>query len=176
MRCFLERLYTASGVLSAICLITVCLIVFVQVLGRVLDKLYKFATGEVIGLMVPSASDFIGCLLVSSSFFALAYTLNKRQHIRVKIIIDQVNLNLQRFFECLSFSIAVIVSGYFTYYTYQLMIDSYEFSEVTPGIIPIPLWIPQLAMLLGISCFLVATIDGLIHRLKPACKESVSKV
>ncbi|MDE1465365.1 TRAP transporter small permease [Spartinivicinus poritis] len=174
MRRFLEKIYKISGFLSAFSLIASCLIVFAQVLGRIIDKLYKFFTGEVIGLMVPSAADFIGCLLVSASFFGLAFTLNNRQHIRVKIVIEQVGSGWQKLLECFSYSTAVIVSGYFSYYTYYLMVDSLEFSEVTPGIIPIPLWIPQLAMLIGVAFFMIAAIDGLIKNLSPASKAPVN--
>ncbi|WP_163835398.1 TRAP transporter small permease [Spartinivicinus ruber] len=162
MRNILDRIYKTSGVLAAVCLVASCLIVFMQVVGRIIDKFYSFFTGKVLGLMIPSAADFIGCLLISGSFFALAYTLHNRQHIRVKILIEQVRGNWNRLLECLSYGIAVTVGGYFTYYTYKLMIDSYEFSEVTPGIIPIPLWIPQLAMLIGVIFFIIAALDGLV--------------
>ena len=49
--------------------------------------------------------------------------------------------------------------------------DSWQFNEVAQGLIRIPIWIPQLAFVLGMLIFFIAVLDDLVavlRRRKPA--------
>ena len=44
----------------------------------------------------------------------------------------------------------------------MLAYDSYDFGDVSIGMVPVPLWIPQAVMVLGLIWLLIALLDALI--------------
>ncbi|MGD9846566.1 MAG: hypothetical protein AB7U47_14400, partial [Variibacter sp.] len=44
----------------------------------------------------------------------------------------------------------------------KMVIDSYTFNDVSTGMVPIPLWIPQLTMPLGAALFVVALLHEFV--------------
>ncbi len=54
------------------------------------------------------------------------------------------------------------VTLYFSWYTFLLVRESYLYHDLSPGMIAVPIWIPQSAMLLGLIVLAIALIDGLI--------------
>ena len=166
MRTALDRLYRVSGALAALCLVAICAIVVAQVGGRMIDGLAKAVTGEQIGLLVPSAAEFSGFFLAGASFLALAYTLRHGGHIRVSLLVHRLTGRTQHWIElwCLGFALAL--SAFFSWHTLLLVLDSWAFEELSYGMIPVPLWIPQAAMALGLVVLTIALIDDLVAVLK----------
>jgi TRAP-type C4-dicarboxylate transport system permease small subunit len=64
---------------------------------------------------------------------------------------------------CLLFG-TVLVS-YATFYAAALLHESWDYGDTSTGIIAIPLWIPQSAMVLGLFILTVALVDTLIETL-----------
>ena len=52
-----------------------------------IDSAARLITGEPVGLVVPSYSEFTGFFLVAASFLALANSLRHGSHIRVTLLI-----------------------------------------------------------------------------------------
>ncbi len=161
MRTFLDRLYLFSGVASAICLVLICLIVVAQVSLRFADNIVYLLTGDRYGLMVPSAAEFSGFFLAAASFLALAYTLRHGAHIRVNLFIRNVRGRARDLIEIFCLTVAAGISIFFAWNTFLMVVDSWQFHEVSFGIVPVPLWIPQSAMLAGLVILSVALLDDL---------------
>ena len=140
----------------------ICLLVVCQVLLNLLDRLSTLLTGSAIGLTIPSYADFTGFLLAAASFLSLAYTLRQGAHIRVVLLIGRLPIKFQRVVEvwCIGFGLAV--SLYFTWYTAALTYESYAYNDLSSGMIAVPLWIPQTAMLFGLAVLSVALLDELV--------------
>ncbi len=119
-------------------------------------------TGAAIGLTIPSYADFTGFLLAASSFLALAYTLRSGSHIRVTLVYSNLSKGVQHIVEgwCLFF--ASVVAIYFTWYTGYLLYESYVYNDLSSGMVAVPLWIPQSAMLLGLVILSVSLVDDLL--------------
>lgn len=161
MRALLNGLYRLSGVLAAVCLVTIAILVVLQVGGRLLDGALKLFGGEALGLLVPSLAEIAGFLLVGASFLALAQTLRMGDHIRVSILLQNVPEKFARVLEVWSLAVASLLACYFTWHVALMVLDSYAYNEVSFGIIPIPLWIPQSVMTLGVGVFSIALLDDL---------------
>lgn len=161
MRTILDHLYRLSGAAAAFCLVAICLIVVAQVGGRIIDGIATLITGERIGLLVPSAAEFSGFFLAAASFLALAYTFRGDGHIRVSLLITRLSGRPRHWFEvwCLAFAIAL--AGFFTWHTILLVVDSVQYGEVSYGMIPVPLWIPQSFMALGLIVLTIALVDDM---------------
>ncbi|PTW58823.1 TRAP-type C4-dicarboxylate transport system permease small subunit [Breoghania corrubedonensis] len=162
MRKALDALYRLSAALAALCLVVIAVMVVAQVAARIFDGARSLIGLEPLGLLVPSLAEIAGFLLVGASFLALASTLRNADHIRVIILLQMVPRSVARFLELWVLAVAVALIGYFAWNAALLTLDSYQFNEVSFGIIPVPLWIPQAAMTAGLAVFLISLIDDLV--------------
>lgn len=162
MRRWLNILYKTSFWLGAGSIALICLLVVCQVLLNLIDRVSIFFTGGAIGLTIPSYADFTGFLLAAASFLSLAYTLREGAHIRVVLLVSRLPKKLHTPVEmwCIFFSLAVSI--YFTWYTAKLTHESYTYNDLSAGMIAVPIWIPQTAMLLGLIVLSVALFDELV--------------
>lgn len=161
MRRLLDGLYVASGAIAAFFIALICLLVTTQVIFNLLTKL---GIGEV-SLTIPSYADFAGFFLAMASFFALAYTLTRGGHIRVTLVTNVMPPKLRWVCEVLALFVAAATSLFATYFMMKLVFESHEFGDLSPGIVAIPLWIPQTGVTLGLLILTIALIDLLIRTL-----------
>jgi TRAP-type C4-dicarboxylate transport system permease small subunit len=154
MRRALDALYALSGFLAALSLIAIAAIIVAQVVARALS------------IQVPSADEFAAYFLVGTGFLALAPTYRRGEHIRVGLLIDRFAGAPRRGVEILVLAVAIIAVGWATYWLGRMVHDSFRFHELSQGLIPVPLWIPQSAMVIGFAVFLIALIEDFITALR----------
>ena len=159
LRRALDLLYRGSGALAALFLVAICAVVLLQVGANIVDKLAEWATGAPIGLVVPSYAEFAGFFLAASSFLALAYTLRHGGHVRVSLLVRRLAGEPRRAAELWCCGIAALLSGYFAYFAIRLVIESWRFGDLSPGLVAVPIWIPQCSLALGLVVLTVALID-----------------
>ena len=151
VRTFLDRLYLVCGVIAALFLIAILSLIVLQMVAR--------WTGEVF----PGAPDYAGYCMAAASFFAFAHALNRGSHIRVSILINAVGPLGRRILETWCFVIGSALAWYFSYYAVKTVFWSWKFNDISQGQDATPIWIPQMAMLIGIVVFAIALTDHLIH-------------
>ncbi len=151
LRKSLDLLYTASGVLAALCLIAILTLIVVQMLAR--------WTGEVF----PGAPDYAGYAMAAASFFAFADALNRGAHIRVSIVLNALPPGPKRWLEIWCFAIGTATAWYVAYYAWRLIGFALKFGDVSQGQDATPLWIPQMSMLIGAVILAIALTDNLLH-------------
>jgi len=165
MRKALDFLYRASGVAAAGFLVAICVVVLLQVGANVIDVAAAWVLGHSIGLMVPSYAEFAGFFLAAASFLALAYTLRCGAHIRVSMLIQNLTAAQRRFIEIWCAGVGAVLSGYFSVYVLGLILESLAFGDLSPGMIPVPLWIPQVPMAIGLVVLTIALVDEFLEAL-----------
>jgi len=166
MRKALDTLYAASGALAALFLVAIAVTVLLQVGANIISEIGGIVTGAPLGLVIPSYGDFTGFFLAASSFLALAYTLRHGAHIRVELIIQVFGPKARRWVEVWCLGLGMFLAGYFAWYSVSLTLESYEFGDVSFGMVPVPLWIPQAAMSLGLIILTISMLDELIRTLR----------
>ncbi len=154
MRAWLQKLYLGCGVLAGICLILIGIAV-----------LYSIG-GAYLGYVARSADDFAGYAMLASSFLALAYTFGKGEHIRVTLFVQRLRGRARRIGEIWCLSGATLLSGFFSWYIVKMVIVSYRYGDTSTGLIPVPLWIPQIVMGVGTTVLLIALIDEWVLELR----------
>jgi TRAP-type C4-dicarboxylate transport system permease small subunit len=159
MRRFLDRFYAATLWLAALCLLAIAALVGIQVGARILDKLLILAGFAPTGLVILSLSEFAGSLLVAASFLALAATLKAGVHIRVSMFLGLVPESVRRYLELAILAFATVACGWAAWQLSRLAYDSWRFNELSPGLVPMPLWWPQAAMAFGAASLVVALVD-----------------
>jgi len=162
MRKYLDGLYLLGCWLAACCLCLICLLVVSQVALNLLDRLSMLLAGSAIGLTIPSYADFTGFLLAAASFLSLAYTFRQGSHIRVILLIDNMPRKMRRFAEIWSVGFCLAIALYFTWYTASLTHESYVYHDLSSGMVAVPIWIPQAAMLLGLILLCLALLDDFV--------------
>ena len=150
MRRFLDRLYLGSGMLAGLFIILITIMILVQIVGRWFD------------IIIPSTEDFAGFFLAAATFLALAYTFRMGGHIRITILVHLLKGKVSRFALTAALSVFILMIAYAVYYTAAFVYESWSFEELSQGYIAVPLWIPQLGMMLGLVVFPIALIDDLV--------------
>ncbi|MEK7990773.1 MAG: TRAP transporter small permease [Thiotrichaceae bacterium] len=150
----LDWLYKLSGVMAGILLICIALLIIAQIVARF------------IGQIVPDANEIAGYCMAGSTFLALAYTLREGGHIRVTMIINHLPKAYSRLLEIFTLAVASSLTGYFAYYLTLMVWQTYQYGELSQGHIPMPLWIPQSSLAIGMTILCLAFIEELIHALQ----------
>lgn len=158
MRRILDGLYSLSALLAGVLVIGICAIVSAQVALNVLSKIMP-----AVSWTIPSYADIAGFMLAGASFLALAPTLRSGGHIRVTLIVRRLPPKLQVAAELVALAIGVGLTGYALRYSIRLVHDSLRFHDMSNGIIAIPLWIPQLGVVIGLAVLLIALVDLLVE-------------
>lgn len=159
MRRLLDRLYQLAGAIAAIAILAICLLVTAQVSLNILARL----GGPSLSFTIPSYADFAGYFLATASFFALSYTLRAGGHIRVNLVIQHLPDRTRWLFELLALALGGAMAGYATYFAAGLVGESWHYGDKSTGIVAIPLWIPQSAMVAGLGLLALAFLDTLVE-------------
>ena len=150
MRRFLDRLYTGSGVLAALCVFAIFALMLAQAFGREL------------GILVRGADDITAWLCAASAFFALGHTFRHGELVRVGLWLDHLGPGGRRTMELFALGVTAAFVAYMLWAVSRFVYESWKLDEVAQGLIRLPIWIPQASFLLGVLIFFVAVVDELI--------------
>jgi len=149
MRRFLDRLYAASGALAAVCLAGIAAVMLAQ------------AGLRAAGLLFRGADDIVAWLCAASAFLALGYTFRHGDLVRVSLLIDRLSPRPRHLAEIACLCAALVVVGYAAWAATNFVYQSWKFNELAQGLIRIPIWIPQMSLVLGALILMVAVLDEL---------------
>jgi TRAP-type C4-dicarboxylate transport system permease small subunit len=162
MRILLNRFYALTLYIAAACLVLIAILVGAQVIGRIYDGLLTLFGYPPYGFLVASLAEIAGYLLTAASFLALAATLKRGAHIRVTILLGSVPDRVRHIFELWALAAGALFVAFISLHLARFAFDSWRFNEVSYGIIPVPLAMPQAVMAFGALALLVALIDELV--------------
>ena len=158
----LQRLYDLCGAIAGGLIICICLLISAQIL---LNGFGRLSPGT-LPSTIPSYADFSGFMLAGATFLALAHTLRAGGHIRVNLVTTRLPERTQVVAEAIVLLIAASLVGYATWFMGALVLESLHYGDTSPGIIAVPLWIPQLTMVTGLVLLTVALLDTLVQSVR----------
>lgn len=161
MRRALDTLYRAALLASALCLVTIALMVGLQLAARLLDGTLGLLHLPRTDFVILSLNEIGGYLLAAASFFALGGTLKAGAHIRVTLVLSALGADTRRYVELWAFGFAAACAGYMAGHLANFAWVSLRFHEVSPGVIRVPLAYPQAAMAVGSLILTIALLDEL---------------
>lgn len=150
MRAFLDGLYRLAGAIAAVGMIGTLVMVSAGIFSRPL------------GIYLPGTDDYAGYSMATCGFLALAYTFKHGEHIRVTLVLERLGPQARRAAEWLALALTLVLAGMLAWYAAVLVIESYEYGDVSQGVDATPLWIPQLSMAVGVAVFFIALLDDFI--------------
>jgi TRAP-type C4-dicarboxylate transport system permease small subunit len=122
--------------------------------------------GREAGILIRGAEDITAWLTAASAFFALGHTFRHGELVRVGLWLDMLKTRSRWFAEIFSLGITLLFSAYMMWSVTHFVYESWKFKEVAQGLIRVPIWIPQLSLVLGVWIFLIAVLDELVTVLK----------
>jgi TRAP-type C4-dicarboxylate transport system permease small subunit len=149
MRKVLDSVYIVSGYLAGLFLFLTFAIILVQVLLNVMQVLLHEAAGVQFNVMIPSYSEFATYSFAAASFLGLGYTHRHNGHIRVVVLSLKLPARVRAWLELWCLGFATFTACYFAYHAVDQVMLSYDFQDVSSGLIAVPLWLPQLGMAAG---------------------------
>ncbi|HRK24874.1 MAG TPA: TRAP transporter small permease [Beijerinckiaceae bacterium] len=150
VRRILDRLYLWGGYAAGAFLLITFVLMIVMSAGRE------------VGLNVPSGDDFAAFSMAALAFLGLANVFKTGEMIRVGFLIERIHGPARRAIEIFCLSVGFAFIAYFAWNAFFFMRDSWRLHDMTSGAIAIPLWIPQISMVLGLTLLAIAMLDELI--------------
>ena len=87
---------------------------------------------------------FIWTMLAGS-----AYTLQKGKHVRIDLLIEHLSLRTQHIIEMITSFVGMVFCAIVSWQAYEMISASVGYSKVSATLLRVPMWIPQMALLLG---------------------------
>lgn len=125
---WLDRVYTASGIIAAIFMVLILVIIIFQMMARWT------------GVTFEGSTEFAGYAMAATSFFAMAHALGHGAHIRVSILLN-LNQFTRLWLNAMAMFIAAITATYFARYAIKTNFLSQMLNDRTQGQDQIPDWI-----------------------------------
>ncbi|MCK8781960.1 TRAP transporter small permease [Rhizobium sp. NTR19] len=147
----LDALYLGAGYLGGIFLVAIFVIML------------SLSAGRPLGIDIPAGDDFTAWCMAACAFLALAHTFRSAELIRMGLVIDRLNGRARHIVEIACTAIGTVAVSYFAWYAIDMTWTSWKFNDVSQGVIAVKLWIPQMAMAVGLALLALAFADELIH-------------
>ena len=146
MRAFVHKLYQICGYAAGVFLAAIAVATLVQVVARQMG--YAIETTELSGFC-----------MAASTFLALAYTFVNGGHVRVGIISQLVGGSISRAVEIWCCVIGIAITGFAAFHMARFTLDTWRYGDLSPGLLAMPMWIPQAGVAFGLAMMCVGIIE-----------------
>jgi TRAP-type C4-dicarboxylate transport system permease small subunit len=146
----LDFLYDAAGYLAAFFVLGIFVVMILQTVLRE------------VGLRSGGMDDIVAWFCAASAFLAYAHTFRYGDFVRVTLLIGKLGPRGRRVQEVIALGIAAIFTGYLAYWAARYVYESWQYKEMSTGLLVVPIWIPQLSFTLGAALLFIAVVDELV--------------
>ena len=150
MRKALDWSYDAAGYLAAFCVFGIFVLMIAQTLMRELEM----KTG--------GTDDLVAWFCAASFFLAMAHTFRHGDFVRVTLLLERMGTGTRHAFELGSLAIATVFTGYLAWWSVRYVQESWQYKEMSTGVVVVPIWIPQLSFSVGAVHLFIAVVDQLV--------------
>jgi TRAP-type C4-dicarboxylate transport system permease small subunit len=149
VRNLLDGLYFLSAISGALSVLAVLVLMLVQVAYRQAGYIFR------------GADDLTAWCCAAAVFLPLAHTFKKGELVRMGLVMDHFQGAARRAFEIVSLASAALFAAYASYWAINLAYLAWEVDDRAQGLLPVPMWIPQSSMSVGLVVLFVALVDEL---------------
>jgi len=146
----LDFIYDAAGYLAAFFVVGIFGLMIAQTLLR------EF------GIKSGGMDDLVAWSCAASAFLAMAHTFRYGDFVRVTLLIERLGPRARRIQEALALAIAAAFTGYLAFWAVKYVYESWQYKDMSQGLIVVPIWIPQLSFSIGAILLFVAIVDQLV--------------
>lgn len=150
MRKVLDAAYLTAAGAGALCVLGICILMVGQSVLREL------------GVPTGGATDIVAWLCAAAAFLAMPHAFKHGDFVCVTLGLDRMSPGVRRRFEMGALFIACLAIGYLAFWATRFTWESWEFHDLSTGMLSIPLWIPQSTFVLGAWLFFIAVLDEMV--------------
>lgn len=114
------------------------------------------------------ADEYSAYLYVLLVFLGLGHTLRADGHIRVKVLLGRLGTRGRRLLEAAALLLALALCAFALRYTVSMVQDVRSLGMVSETPAQTPMWLPQLAVPVGLGLFFLQLLAQLARTLGPA--------
>lgn len=148
LRSVLDRFYLVCGYLAAAFMVGIGVTILAQIIWR-----FRGLTLD--------ATEASGFCLAAATFLGLAHTLRHGAHVRINLLTGKLPGRLRHRMNILNCLFGAAVAGYVAWNVGLLALQSFNFKDVSPGLLAMPMWIPQSGAAVGVAALAIALVDEL---------------
>jgi TRAP-type C4-dicarboxylate transport system permease small subunit len=153
MRKLLDHFYQGLLYLAALSMVATLATILLGVAGRE----FHFD--------LPGLDAYAGYSIAAALFLALPATLRNGDHIRVTLLLGKLRGTPRKILDYWCLGTATFLSFYLAWYAARLVYVSYVSHDISGAADATPLWIPQLAMVVGAFGLALAFAEDLVLKL-----------
>jgi TRAP-type C4-dicarboxylate transport system permease small subunit len=150
MRRFLNALYLGAAGLAALFVLTIAVLMVGQSIGRGLG----WRTGAI--------NDIVAWCCAAAAFLAMAHAFKHGDFVRVTLGLEKASPPVRRALELFTLAVGSAATAYLAWWASRFTYESWEFNDLAQGLLPLPLWIPQLSFAFGSILLFIAVLDEFI--------------
>jgi TRAP-type transport system small permease protein len=126
-------------------------------------------TRKLFNAPVPGSFELTEAALVLIVFLGLAYTQQRRGHIRVTLLTRRMPLGLRHFLFILAMLVGAALTAWYAYAAYTFALRSFKLNEQQWGVIVFPVWPVKASIAVGMALLsLQFLLDAIRHCLVAA--------
>jgi TRAP-type C4-dicarboxylate transport system permease small subunit len=156
LRLAFDWLYLVSGALGGVAIFAILALMLLQVVFREA------------GLLFRGADDLTAWSCAAAVFLPLAHTFKRGELVRMGLVLDRFDAATRHRAELVALVVTTAFIAYATYWAARLSYESWLIDDLAQGMLPVPMWIPQSSMTIGLAVFLIALVDELVVVLRGA--------
>jgi TRAP-type C4-dicarboxylate transport system permease small subunit len=103
-------------------------------------------------------------MLVFIVFMGLAYSQRQKAHIRVEILTLRMSPKRRAIMDLVAFTLGILIYGAIFYETFKWSYHSFEIGEYVAGLINIPKWPSQFAVVFGALLLALQFLSDWVNR------------
>lgn len=149
MRRLLQLTIDAAGVLACALLAAMVVVMLTAIVLR------QF------GMLMPGSEEIATFSMVGMAFLGLPSAYRSGAHVRVETLVSRLSTSGRTRMNIWCVSVAIPICAVFFYFTFGMVHDSFEFGDVSEGLLAIPKWIVQTPVLIGLALLTMALLDDL---------------
>ncbi|MFN4173382.1 MAG: TRAP transporter small permease [Pseudorhodobacter sp.] len=146
LRSLIHRLYLVCGYAAAFFLAAIAVATLAQIIARQMGRAVE-------------TTEISGFFLAASTFLALAYTFVNGGHVRITILPNVVPRRVTRWVELWCCAVGIGITFYAALQMTLFTLETYRFGDLSPGMMAVPLWIPQTAVAVGLAVMCIGIIE-----------------
>lgn len=144
----LRLLYTACGALAAVSLALIALLTIAQIIARQLG--------------IPlETTELSGFALAASTFLGLAYSFVNGDQVRVGLTGAIASARIRRGLEIWCCAVGLGLTLYAAWQVALFAHDSFTYGDLSPGMMAVPLWLPQSTLVIGLVVMAIGFVEQL---------------
>ncbi len=140
-----------SGLIAALTIVVLAGLVAASIVSRLM------------GVYVAGLTDYSAYCLAVAAAFGMAYAFGAHGHIRVELLVDQLQGGVRYCLEVGVLAVATAMVAYLAWYLVRMTFVSLDFQDRSDGSDEILIWIPQAPFAVGFTLFAVVLVLALLR-------------